>query len=154
MIWFRVLADLIVVVHALFVAFVVLGLGVILIGVALHWGWVRNFWFRLAHLAAIGFVVLEAAVGMVCPLTAWESRLRLAAGQEPYPGDFIGYWAHRLIFYEAEPWVFTAVHSVFGLAVLAAFLLAPPNPPRPSNGHLINNSNKEGSPPSRGDSPA
>ena len=48
------------------------------------------------------------------------------AGQTAYAGDFLGYWAHQLIFYEAEPWVFTVIYILFGLAVLAAFVLAPP----------------------------
>jgi hypothetical protein len=130
MLWSRLLADLIVVVHASYFSFVVLGMVAILLGIAFRWGWVRNFWFRLAHLAAIGFVVFEAAIGMVCPLTAWESRLREAAGQEGYPGDFIGYWAHQLIYFRAEPWVITLAQVLFGLAVLAAFVLAPPRWPK------------------------
>ncbi len=127
--WARLLADLIVVFHAAFVGFVVFGLVLILVGVALRWGWIRNVWFRVTHLAAIGFVVAEALVGMVCPLTDWENQLRRAAGQASYPGDFIGYWAHRVIFYRAEPWVFTLIYILFGLAVLAAFILAPPRWP-------------------------
>jgi hypothetical protein len=90
---------------------------------------VRNFWFRALHLAAIGIVVLEALIGMTCPLTDWEKRLRDMAGEGSYAGDFIGYWAHRLIFYRAEPWVFTFLYVSFGLAVLAAFVLAPPRWP-------------------------
>ncbi len=128
----RLLADLIVVFHAACVAFVILGLLAILLGIVFRWGWVRNFWFRLIHLAYIAFVVFEAAIGMDCPLTEWENRLREAAGEEGYPGDFIGYWAHRLIYYEAEPWVFTIVYVLFGGAVLATFLLAPPRWPKRS----------------------
>ncbi len=124
--WARLIADFIVVLHAAFFLFVVLGLVVILLGIAFRWDWVRNIWFRSLHLAAIGFVVLEALVGMTCPLTRWENQLRKQGGQEGYPGDFIGYWAHRLIFFDAEPWVFTASYITFGLAVLAAFILAPP----------------------------
>ena len=45
--------------------------------------------------------------GVPCPLTVWEKQLRVQAGQASYPGDFLGYWVHRLIFYRAEPWVFT-----------------------------------------------
>lgn len=137
--WPRLLADLIVVIHASFAAFVVLGLVAILLGIAFRWGWARNFWFRLAHLAAIGFVVFETAIGMVCPLTAWENRLRKAAGQGGYPGDFIGYWAHQLIFYDAEPWVFTVAYILFGLVVLVTFVMVPPPWPKRS---------KAGSPPS------
>jgi hypothetical protein len=123
------LADLIVVFHATYVSFVVLGLVAVLVGSALRWGWVRNFWFRALHLTAIGIVVAEAVAGVTCPLTDWENRLRLAGGQTAYTGDFVGYWAHRLIFYQAEAWVFTVIYILFGLGVVAAFVLAPPRWP-------------------------
>jgi len=120
------LADLIVVIHAAYVSFVVFGLLAILVGALLGWSWVRNFWFRVIHLTAIGIVVAEALVGIPCPFTVWEQQLRKIGGQTGYRGDFLGYWAHRLLFYRAEPWVFTVGYTVFGLAVLAAFVLAPP----------------------------
>ena len=41
------LADLILATHALFVAFVVLGLVAVLLGKYRRWGWVKNLWFRL-----------------------------------------------------------------------------------------------------------
>jgi Protein of Unknown function (DUF2784) len=122
----RLLADLIVVFHASYVAFIVLGLVAILVGIPFRWKWIRNIWFRAIHLAAIGIVVAEAAFGVPCPLTVWEGQLRRAAGQASYTGDFIGYWAHQLIFYRAGPWVFTIIYFLFGAAVLAAFILAPP----------------------------
>jgi hypothetical protein len=127
-----VLADLIVVIHASYVAFVVLGLVAILLGIVFRWSWVRNFWFRVVHVIAIGIVAAEALAGVPCPFTVWENELRRIAGQASYPGDFVGYWAHRLIFYRAAPWVFTLVYVVFGLAVLAVFLLAPPRRSRRS----------------------
>ena len=126
MLWARMLADLIVVIHAAYVSFVVFGLAAILVGVVLRWKWVRNLWFRAIHLIAIGIVVAESLAGIPCPLTVWERQLRKMAGQTGYTGDFIGYWTHQLIFYRAEPWVFTLVYILFGLAVLAAFVLAPP----------------------------
>jgi hypothetical protein len=127
--WAKLLADLIVVFHAAYVSFVVFGLLLILMGVALRWNWIRNFWFRALHLTAIGIVVFEALVGWTCPLTDWENRLRITAGETGYAGDFIGYWAHRLIFYQAQPWVFTVIYILFGLTVLATFVLAPPRWP-------------------------
>jgi hypothetical protein len=129
MFWARVLADVVVVVHAAFVAFVVFGMVAILAGLVLGWGWVRSFAFRALHLAAIGVVAALALADMSCPLTTLEKVLRRQAGQETYPGAFIGYWAHRLIFFQAEPWVFTLAYSLFGAAVLAAFLLGPPRLP-------------------------
>jgi hypothetical protein len=123
------LADAIVVFHFCYVSFVVFGLAAILLGIALGWPWVRNFYFRFIHLAMIVIVVGEALAGIPCPLTVWEKELRLKAGEVSYAGDFIGYWAHRLLFYSAEPWVFTLIYTLFGLAVLATFVLAPPRRP-------------------------
>lgn len=74
----------------------------------------------------MGSWLCEAVAGIPCPLTAWEKRLRVQGGQATYPGDFLGYWAHRSIFFRAEPWIFTLIYTLFGLAVLAAFVLAPP----------------------------
>ena len=126
MLWRRMLADLLVVIHATYFWFVVLGLVAILLGVAFRWKWVRNPWFRWIHVSMIGIVVAEGLAGIPCPLTVWEGQLRRSAGQITYAGDFIGYWTNRLLFYQAERWVFTVVYSAFGLAVLAAFILAPP----------------------------
>jgi hypothetical protein len=95
---------------------------------------VRNIYFRVIHLAMIGIVAGEALAGIPCPLTVWEKQLRVRAGQASYPGDFLGYWVHRLIFYRAEPWVFTLIYAIFAIAVVAALVLAPPRLPgvRPS----------------------
>ncbi len=71
-------------------------------------------------------MVGESLIGVPCPLTVWEAQLRKMAGQTGYTGDFLGYWAHRLIFFRADPWVFTLIYTLFGLAVLVAFILAPP----------------------------
>lgn len=120
------LADLILVTHALFVAFVVAGLVAILPGGYWRWGWVRNWWFRLSHLLAIGFVIAESWLGMVCPLTEWESRSREAAGGSAHAGSFIQYWLHEILFYDFAPWVFTVAYTVFGMLVLLAWLLVPP----------------------------
>ncbi len=128
MLWRGILADVLVVAHATYVGFIVLGFVAIVAGVAFRWRWVRNPWFRYTHITMIGIVVAESLAGIPCPLTVWERRLREGAGQVAYAGDFIGYWTHRVLFYRAEPWVFTVLYTAFGLAVLAAFILAPPRP--------------------------
>lgn len=120
------LADLILVTHALFVAFVVLGLVVVLLERWLHWHWLRNRWFRLSHLLAIVIVIAEAWFGLVCPLTEWESRARVAAGESGYATSFIQHWLHELLFYDFEPWIFTVAYTAFGILVLIAWLLVPP----------------------------
>jgi polyferredoxin len=128
--FYRVLADAVVAAHFAYVAFVVVGMALILLGIVLHWSWVRNFWFRAIHLLMIAVVVAESVCGIVCPLTTWEDRLRETSGGATETGSFIGRWAHRLLFVNAPPWVLTSCYVAFGLAVLAAFILAPPRRPR------------------------
>ncbi|HVW03196.1 MAG TPA: DUF2784 domain-containing protein [Planctomycetaceae bacterium] len=128
---YRTLADVVVVLHAGYVLFVVIGLLVILIGLARGWRSVRNPWFRWIHLAMIGIVVVEALLSFTCPLTTLEDWLRAKAGQNIRSGSFIGRIAHDLIFWNAPPWVFTVSYCLFGVAVLLTFWLAPPRVFRP-----------------------
>lgn len=122
----RILADLVLLLHAGFIAFVVLGLVVFLIGGALGWRWVRNRWVRGAHFACIVIVVFQAWSGITCPLTTWENHLRAQAGQTTYPGGFIAYWVRRVIFYENVPdVVFLLVYTGFGLLVLLTLWFVP-----------------------------
>ena len=120
------LADFVLVTHVLFVTFVILGLVVVWPGKHWGWGWVRNLWFRLAHLVAIGIVIAESWLGLICPLTDWESRLRAVAGSGTHSDSFIQYWLREILFYDFAPWVFTAAYTVFGILVLIAWLLVPP----------------------------
>ena len=122
---YRLTADLVVVVHLAFVAFVLFGLLLTLIGGVRRWEWVRGVRFRASHLAAIGFVVAESLCGVTCPLTVWEQRLRELAGQASYHGDFIATWVHDLMFFDAQPWVFTVCYCVFGTIVVLSWVLVP-----------------------------
>jgi hypothetical protein len=126
MILYRILADLVVLLHAAFVAFVVLGEIAVLYGLARSRSWARAFWFRWLHLASIAFVVLSSWLGATCPLTDLENFLRERGGERGYPGDFIGYWVRELLFYKCSTWTFIVVYSVFGMVVLATFLLGKP----------------------------
>jgi len=119
------LADLIVVLHLGYVAFVVLGFAAIWLGVLLRWGWVRRPAFRVPHLVCTIIVPIEALNDFECPLTTWERGLRRDAGQTAEEISFVGRLVRDLLFYEAPPWVFTACYVVFGLLVLATFFLVP-----------------------------
>ena len=130
MLLYRLLADLVLVLHVTVVLFVVSGLFLVLVGRWCGWQWIHNIYYRLIHLVAIGVVVAQACLGVVCPLTTLENYLRRIAGQAEYPSSFITYWLHSLLFFEAERWVFTLCYCLFGLAVLAGFVVAPPRLPK------------------------
>jgi len=120
------LADVVLALHVLIVAFVVIGLILILLAGLLGWHWIRNFWFRLTHLAAIGIVVAQAWLGRLCPLTIVEAWLRQQAGLETYEETFIQYWLQRVLYYDFPLWVFAAAYTLFGFLVIAAWSVYPP----------------------------
>ena len=88
---YLVAADAVLLLHVLFVVFVVVGLVLILAGKLLSWAWVQNWWFRVMHLAAIGIVVLQSWIGVICPLTKLEMYLRGKAGDVHCP-SFVFYY--------------------------------------------------------------
>lgn len=116
------LADLILVVHAAFVLFVVGGLVATWVGAAFGFPFARNRWFRGIHLTAIAFVVAESLLGFMCPLTVWEGALRGTTGDE----GFIQRWVHAWLFWNGPAWVFNAIYVGFGAAVALTWWLIPP----------------------------
>jgi hypothetical protein len=131
--WYALLADVLVALHFGYVSFVVVGQLLILIGIALHWRWVRNLWFRIAHLVAIVLVGMEAVAGFICPLTTWERQLRALAGQEPTDISFVGRLLNRILFVPVPEWQIRIVHVLFALLVIATFIWAPPRLRRQSD---------------------
>ncbi len=124
------LADALLVLHFSIAAFVVGALPLVWAGAAFGWRWVRNPWFRYAHLAAIAFIALEAIAGVTCPLTAWEDMLRGGARAE----SFVGRWVASLLYYRAPEWVFTSAYVLWSAATLLTLRLVPPS----RNGKLRN----------------
>ncbi len=85
---YGVLADIVVLIHLLFVVFAVLGCGLIL--------WRR--WVVWLHLPAALWAVWIELTGGICPLTPLENRLRHQAGQGGYRGDFVEQYVMPLLY--------------------------------------------------------
>ena len=85
---FNALAAAVVVVHLLFVVFVVAG-GVLVLR------WPRIAWIHLPAAAWGTFIELS---GRVCPLTPLEAALRRRAGLEDYAGDFIANYVFPFLY--------------------------------------------------------
>jgi hypothetical protein len=74
----------------------------------------------------IALVALESVLGIVCPLTVWESALRLEAHEAPYSRSFIEFWIGRILFYDFPPWVFIAAYCAVCALVLFLYFKYPP----------------------------
>ncbi|MGB1141725.1 MAG: DUF2784 domain-containing protein [Halioglobus sp.] len=123
---FTLLADVVLVLHVAFVAFVVLTVPCIYLGKACNWRWVSYFWLRVVHLAGIGIVTAQAWAGVVCPLTDLEMWLRRQGGEDTYAGSFIEHWLHRVLYWELPAWVFVAAYSLFAVLVIFTWIIVPP----------------------------
>jgi len=123
---FLIAADLILLLHVLFVAFVIIGLLLIVAGKFRRWFWIRNPWFRLMHLAAIAIVVIQSWLGVICPLTSIEMFLPSQAGDSIYSGSFISHWLESILYYQLPPWVFVVCYMAFGAVVVASWFWVRP----------------------------
>jgi hypothetical protein len=82
------LADAVLVLHLLFIAFVVAG-------AALLWRWPRLAWL---HLPAALWGAYAELSGTICPLTPLENRLRALAGEAGYAQGFVEHYLLALIY--------------------------------------------------------
>ena len=121
------LADIVVVVHALIAAFIVSGFVAIPLGAWLGWRFVRRRWVRLAHLVGILFVAAETVFGVACPLTIWEDWLRRGNAQDV---DFIARWVRWALYYDVPLWVFGAIYVIAAVFAVMLWRWVPPAPRR------------------------
>ncbi len=128
------LADGLVLLHILYVGFVVVGQLLIVLAAAMRWAWGRNPWFRFLHLLAIGIVVFEAVMQWPCPLTIWEQQLRVLAGQPiDASQSFVGRLLHNILFVDQyftdgrpPEGFFTTVYIAVFVVVLQGLVMYPP----------------------------
>jgi hypothetical protein len=121
------LADIIAIIHLGYVIYVILGFILIVVGIILRWKWIRNLPFRITHLLAIVGVACEALLGVNCPLTVLEFKLRYALNLSEKEGSFIGTIVGSLLFYNAPGWLFTIIYTAFAILVVITFIIAPPS---------------------------
>lgn len=117
------IADIVMLIHLAFIAFVVGGQLLIVIGYHRCWRWVMNRAVRGCHLACVLYVVVQTWMGQWCPLTLLENTYREASGQAHYRRSFIEDWVGRVIYYDAPPWLFTVAYTAFGASTLLYWIL-------------------------------
>ena len=112
----RILADLLVVLHLAFAAFVI-------VGGFLAWKWRRAV---LAHLPALAWGFWVETSGQICPLTPLENHWRHLAGQAGYQGGFLEHYLLPILYppglTPADQWLLAALLLVINLIAYGALL--------------------------------
>lgn len=115
--YYRALADALVLVHAAFVLFVVAG-GLLVIK------WPRAAWL---HVPCAAWGVLIEFAGWVCPLTPLENSLRHRAGEAGYTGGFVEHYVLHALYpaglTPAIRWTLGTLVLVINVAAYACLIL-------------------------------
>jgi hypothetical protein len=85
---YRILADLVVLIHLCYIAFSVLG-GLLVL---------RRKWWAYIHIPAVLWAALIEFRGWLCPLTPIENWLRQAGGAAGYKAGFIEHYIVPIIY--------------------------------------------------------
>lgn len=103
---YSLLADFVLILHLMFVLFV-------LFGGLLALKWPRAIWF---HLPAVAWGAFVEFSGWICPLTPWENWLRAQGGGQGYEGDFLEHYLLALLYPEG---LTHTIQIVLGLVALS-----------------------------------
>jgi hypothetical protein len=124
--WYRILADIIVVIHFVWILFMLIGFIFTLCG--FFWKSFFDRWlFRTLHLFGIAYVSLLAIMGKYCPLTLWENILR--AKYDPaltYPGSFMIHYAEKLVYPDINPLIIRIPTTFIAVFTVVIFIIKPP----------------------------
>lgn len=85
---YRFLADAIIIIHLIFILFVILG-GLLAL---------RNKRWSIVHLPAVLWAAAIEFKGWICPLTPLENWFREKGGNAIYQGDFIEHYLLPIIY--------------------------------------------------------
>lgn len=135
--WYRAGADLVVLIHFLWVVFMAVG------GVATVWAvlavWLgkgksaekaRRFFgwrvFRTVHVCGIVYAGALSAMGKYCPLTYLENYLRRASGAgSEYPGSFIVHYVEKVLYPHVEPGAIVVLTVLLAVVTVIVYFVRP-----------------------------
>jgi hypothetical protein len=103
--WYLIAADVVLIVHLLFICFVVGGS-------FLAWRWPRLIWVQLP---AMIYGALVEFAGFACPLTALQKYLLHSGGRSGYRGGFISHYLIQIIY---PPGLTRGIQIGLGLVVV------------------------------------
>ncbi|MEE9117672.1 MAG: DUF2784 domain-containing protein [Calditrichia bacterium] len=125
--FYRILADLIMVIHLAWIIFMLWGF-VLTIRGFFYPKFFERWLFRTIHLLGIIFVVTLEILGKYCPLTLWENALRGHYNPETdYPGSFIIKHISQMIYPDVSPLVVIIPTILVAAFTLTMFIFKPPS---------------------------
>ena len=124
---YKILADAIIVVHFLFILFMLLGFLLTIYAVLFREKFFDWWLFRSLHLLGIFYVASLSILGKYCPLTILENELRLRYGVSAvYSGSFIVHYLEKLVYPDVNPLVIQIPTVFLAIFTIVVFIIKPP----------------------------
>jgi hypothetical protein len=120
------LAGLVLWAHVGVILFNLFGLIAVPLGAWRGWEFVRVFWWRALHLAALAIVALQALLGRACFLTLWQDSLVQNAGESGSQAPLIQRWVSEVIFWPLPVWFFALLYVAVWIYAMVLWRLVPP----------------------------
>ena len=112
--------------HFAVVLFNVFWLVAIPIGAWLGWRFVRNYWWRIAHLAALILVAAQAVAGRLCFLTIIQNYLQGRAGGEMGAPSLLTRIVTHAIYWPLPDWAFAPLYVLALVFAASLWIFVPP----------------------------
>ena len=124
---YKLLAEIILVVHFLWILFMLYGFGYNVVGLLFNKKLLSNFWLRTIHLLGILYVASLAVLGKYCPLTILEAKLRQKFDPTfSQPNSFIIYHLEKIVYPNIDPIVIIVPTVVIALFSFLVYIIVPP----------------------------
>ncbi|MGN6788255.1 MAG: DUF2784 family protein [Rhodanobacteraceae bacterium] len=123
-------ATFVLALHLAVIVFNVAGCLLIPVGAWRGGQWVREFWWRLAHLLSLAVVAAQALSGRACFLTIWQGDISGTSHVQP----LIASWIDRVIYWSLPLWVFAVAYAVVFVYVIVLWIVVRPRAPWRSRG--------------------
>jgi hypothetical protein len=123
---YKILADIIVMVHFAWILFMLVGFILTLRGF-FYKEFFNRWLFRMFHLFGIIYVSLLAMMGKYCPLTVWENTLR--SRYDPnlaYAGSFMIHYVEKLVYPDINPLIIQIPTTFIAVFTIIVFIIRPP----------------------------
>ena len=123
---YKIFADIIVVIHLLWILFMLSGFFFSLRGF-FNPKFFDRWIFRTLHLCGIVYVGLLALLREYCPLTILENVLRQKYNPAlSYPGSFIVYYIERLVYPNVNRLIILIPTIIIAVFTIVIFIIRPP----------------------------
>ncbi|MBN1695266.1 DUF2784 family protein [candidate division WOR-3 bacterium] len=123
---YKIIADMIVVLHFFWIIFMLLGFSFTIYG--FFWKKFFDWWlFRTLHLSGILFVGLLTLLQRFCPLTILENLSRAKYSPDStYPGSFIVHYIENLVYPDVNQTLLRLGTVLIAIFILVVYIIRPP----------------------------